>query len=135
MDTTRLVIAAVIGLIVLLALIIRFKLPAMIAILVGAVLIGLGAGMSFEQIIGAVDDGIGNTLKGIALLVGLGSMFGSKSPPAIRDIYPELFDEADEEAEQTIQDSKSVANFINFANAFNRNFDNGDRKSESENNG
>ncbi|MBQ6253271.1 MAG: gluconate transporter [Bacteroidales bacterium] len=77
MDTTRLVIAAVIGLIVLLALIIRFKLPAMIAILVGAVLIGLGAGMSFDQIIGAVDDGIGNTLKGIALLVGLGSMFGS----------------------------------------------------------
>ncbi len=72
-----------------------------------------------------------------AMAVGLfvGSMFGSKSPPAIRDIYPELFDEEDEEAEQTIQDSKSVANFINFANAFNRNFDNGDRKSESENNG
>ena len=77
LDATRLVIAAVIGLVVLLVLIIRFKLPAMIAILVGAVLIGLGAGMTFEQIVGAVDDGIGNTLKGIALLVGLGSMFGS----------------------------------------------------------
>lgn len=77
LDPTRLVIAAVIGLIILLVLIIRFKLPAMIAILVGAVLIGLGAGMSFDQIVEAVDDGIGNTLKGIALLVGLGSMFGS----------------------------------------------------------
>lgn len=77
MDPTRLVIAALIGLVVLLALIIRFKIPAMIAILVGAVLIGLGAGMSFEQIVKAVDDGIGNTLKGIALLVGLGSMFGA----------------------------------------------------------
>ena len=77
LDPTRLVIAAVIGLIILLMLIIRFKLPAMIAILVGAVLIGLGAGMSFDQIVKAVDDGIGNTLKGIALLVGLGSMFGS----------------------------------------------------------
>ncbi len=77
LDPTRLVIAAVIGLIILLVLIIRFKLPAMIAILVGAVLIGLGAGMSFDQIVKAVDDGIGNTLKGIALLVGLGSMFGS----------------------------------------------------------
>jgi GntP family gluconate:H+ symporter/Gnt-I system low-affinity gluconate transporter len=73
----RLIIAAVVGLIILLVLIIRFKLPAMIAILVGAVLIGLGAGMSFDQIVSAVDDGIGNTLKGIALLVGLGSMFGS----------------------------------------------------------
>ena len=77
LDPTRLVIAAVIGLIILLVLIIRFKLPAMIAILVGAVLIGLGARMSFDQIVKAVDDGIGNTLKGIALLVGLGSMFGS----------------------------------------------------------
>ena len=76
-DPTRLVIAAVVGLIILLVLIIRFKLPAMIAILVGAVLIGLGAGMSFDQIVKAVDDGMGNTLKGIALLVGLGSMFGS----------------------------------------------------------
>ena len=77
LDPTRLVIAAAIGLAVLLVLIIRFKIPAMIAILVGAVLIGLGAGMSFDQIVQAVDDGIGNTLKGIALLVGLGSMFGA----------------------------------------------------------
>lgn len=77
LDPTRLVIAAVIGLAVLLALIIRFKVPAMIAIIVGAVLIGLGAGMPLEQIVKAVDDGVGNTLKGIALLVGLGSMFGA----------------------------------------------------------
>lgn len=74
---TRLILAAVLGLAVILLLIIRFKIPAMIAILVGAVLIGLGAGMSFEQIIDSVNDGVGNTLKGIALLVGLGSMFGA----------------------------------------------------------
>lgn len=74
---TRLILAAVLGLAVILLLIIRYKIPAMIAILVGAVLIGLGAGMSFEQIIDSVNDGVGNTLKGIALLVGLGSMFGA----------------------------------------------------------
>ena len=62
------------------------------------------------------------------------SMFGSKSPPPIYEIYPELF-KRDEEVEEQIQESKSAANFINFANAFNRKFDNGDRKSESENNG
>lgn len=73
----RLILAAVIGLVLLLVLIIRFKLPAMIAILVGAVLIGLGAGMSFGEVVDSVNDGVGNTLKGIALLVGLGSMFGS----------------------------------------------------------
>lgn len=77
MDSARLVIVALLGLALLLALIIRFRMQAIIAILVGAVLIGLGAGMSFEQIVESVNDGIGNTLKGIALLVGLGSMFGA----------------------------------------------------------
>ena len=49
----------------------------MISILVGAVGIGLMAGMPLPDIVGSVNEGIGNTLKGIALLVGLGSMFGA----------------------------------------------------------
>lgn len=77
LDTTRLILAAVIGLAILLVLIIKFKIHAMLSILIGAVAIGLIAGMPFEDIVTAVDDGIGNTLKGIALLVGLGSMFGA----------------------------------------------------------
>lgn len=77
LDTTRLVIAAIIGLALLLVLIIKFKVHAMLSILIGASAIGLIAGMPFEEIVTAVDDGIGNTLKGIALLVGLGSMFGA----------------------------------------------------------
>ena len=77
LDTTRLVIAAIIGLALLLVLIIKFKVHAMLSILIGAIAIGLIAGMPFEEIVTAVDDGIGNTLKGIALLVGLGSMFGA----------------------------------------------------------
>ena len=77
LDTTRLVIAAIIGLALLLVLIIKFKVHAMLSILIGAIAIGLIAGMPFEEIVTAVDDGIGNTLKRIALLVGLGSMFGS----------------------------------------------------------
>ena len=77
LNPTRLVIAAIIGLIILLILIIKFHIQAMISILVGALCIGLVAGMPVANIIGAVNDGIGNTLKGIALLVGLGSMFGA----------------------------------------------------------
>lgn len=77
LDPTRLVIAAIIGLVLLLVLIIKFKIQAMVSILVGALTIGLLAGMPFENIVNAVNDGIGNTLKGIALLVGLGSMFGA----------------------------------------------------------
>ena len=77
LDSTRLIIAALIGLALLLLLIIKFKIHAMLSILIGAVTIGLIAGMPFSDIVTAVDDGIGNTLKGIALLVGLGSMFGA----------------------------------------------------------
>lgn len=77
LDPTRLVIGALVGLVILLVLIIKFKVQAMVAILVGAISIGVVAGMPLADIITAVNDGIGNTLKGIALLVGLGSMFGA----------------------------------------------------------
>lgn len=77
LNPTRLVIAAILGMAILLVLIIKFNVQAMIAILVGAISIGLIAGMPASEIIRAVNDGIGNTLKGIALLVGLGSMFGA----------------------------------------------------------
>lgn len=77
LDSTRLIIAALIGLAVLMVLIIKCKVQAMIAILVGAITIGLVAGMPFADIVASVNEGIGSTLKGIALLVGLGSMFGA----------------------------------------------------------
>lgn len=77
LNPTRLVIAALVGLVILLVLIIKFKIQAMVSILIGAIAIGLIAGMPFDSIVTAVNDGIGNTLKGIALLVGLGSMFGA----------------------------------------------------------
>lgn len=77
LDPARLIFAAIIGLVLLLVLIIVCKVQAMIAILVGAVTIGFVAGMPFDMIIASVNEGIGNTLKGIALLVGLGSMFGA----------------------------------------------------------
>lgn len=77
LNPTRLVIAAIIGLAILLVLIIKFHVQAMIAILIGAISIGLIAGMPVTEIINAVNEGIGNTLKSIALLVGLGSMFGA----------------------------------------------------------
>lgn len=76
-DAARLIFAAAAGLILLLVLIIKFKIHAMISILVGALAIGLMAGMPLADIIASVNEGIGSTLKGIALLVGLGSMFGA----------------------------------------------------------
>ncbi|MDR1301762.1 MAG: GntP family permease [Treponema sp.] len=73
----RLIFCAVVGIAVLLVLIIKFKMQPLLAILVSAVLIGAGVGMPLQMIIGSINKGIGNTLQGIALLVGLGSMFGA----------------------------------------------------------
>lgn len=73
----RLITSALIGMAILLLLIIYVKLHPILSILISAVVIGLGAGMSTEAIIGSIGTGMGNTLKGIALLVGLGSMFGA----------------------------------------------------------
>ena len=72
-----------------------------------------------------------------AMTVGMfiGSMFSHDSPPSISDIYPKLFTK-DEEAEEVARETQSAANFINFANAFNKDFDNGSNgTTESENNG
>ncbi len=77
LDPVRLIFAAIVGLILLLVLIIKFKVHAMVSILIGAIAIGLIAGMPASEIVNAVNDGIGNTLEGIALLIGLGSMFGA----------------------------------------------------------
>ena len=80
------------------------------------------------------DDALFSYTNAMTTALFISSMFGSKSPPAIHDVYPELF-EKEEEVEEIRQDAQSAANFVNFANSFNRTFDNGDRKSESENNG
>lgn len=76
-DSTRLVIAALCGIAILLFLIIKVKFQALIAILISAVSIGFIAGMPVTMITDTVTKGMGETLKGIALLVGLGSMFGA----------------------------------------------------------
>lgn len=75
-DPTRLLIAAAVGIIVLLILIIRFKLHPVISMMIAAIIIGIGAGMPLTMISDTVEKGVGKTLQGIALLVGLGSMFG-----------------------------------------------------------
>ena len=75
-DPMRLMIAAAVGIIVLLVLIIKFKLHPVLSMMIAAIIIGVGAGMPLTMIADTVEKGVGKTLQGIALLVGLGSMFG-----------------------------------------------------------
>jgi GntP family gluconate:H+ symporter/Gnt-I system low-affinity gluconate transporter len=76
-NAERLILSAIIGIVFLLVLIIKFKLQPLAAILVSAAAIGFGAGMPPGMIVESINRGIGSTLQGIALLVGLGSMFGA----------------------------------------------------------
>lgn len=76
-DPVRLIIAALCGMVILLTLIIKAKFQPLIAILISALSIGLIGGMPVSMIVDTVNKGMGETLKGIALLVGLGSMFGA----------------------------------------------------------
>ena len=75
-NPTRLLIAAAVGIVVLLLLIIKFKLHPVISMMIAAIIIGVGAGMPLTMISDTVEKGVGKTLQGIALLVGRGSMFG-----------------------------------------------------------
>ena len=78
-EPIRLLLAATVGIVLLLVLIIRFKLHPIISMMIAAIVIGVGAGMPLHLIGETVDDFSlveGAADAGIALLIGLGSMFG-----------------------------------------------------------
>ena len=60
----------------LLLLIIKFKIHPILSLLISALVIGLGAGMPVPTLVSTVEKGAGDTLQGIILLIGLGSLFG-----------------------------------------------------------
>lgn len=77
MIDSTLLIAVFAGIIVLLTLILRFKVQAFIALLIASILVGIIAGMPPLDIITTMKDGMGNTLGFVAMVVGLGAMFGA----------------------------------------------------------
>lgn len=75
-EPSRVLIAAAAGIVLLLLLIIKFKLHPVLSLLISAMVIGLGAGMPVPTLVSTVEKGAGETLQGIVLLIGLGSLFG-----------------------------------------------------------
>ncbi len=75
-EPSRLLIAAAAGILLLLLLIIKFKIHPVLSLLISALFIGLGAGMPVPVLVNTVEKGAGETLQGIVLLIGLGSLFG-----------------------------------------------------------
>ena len=64
------------GIALLLLLILRFKLPAFLALLLASISVGLFAGISITKILSTLQEGMGNTLGFVAIVVGLGILLG-----------------------------------------------------------
>jgi len=74
---SRLIMISILGIAFLLYLIMHLKIHSFISLLVAAIAIGIGVGMPPDMIIQSINIGVSTTLQGIALLVGIGSMFGA----------------------------------------------------------
>lgn len=76
MSAMTLLIIAVAGVAVLLLAVIKFKIPAFLALLTVSVLVAIAAGIPLDEVITSVQSGLGGTLGSVAILVGLGAMLG-----------------------------------------------------------
>lgn len=70
------IVILLIGILVLLFLIIKFEIPAFIALVIVAIGIGVAQGMDLELVMKTVQKGIGSTLGYLALVLGFGAMLG-----------------------------------------------------------
>ncbi|MEO5913660.1 MAG: gluconate:H+ symporter [Luteolibacter sp.] len=68
-----LTLAAIVGLIVLIA---RFKCNAFIALMLASLVVGVGSGMPLPTIAKSFQEGVGNTLGFLAMIIGLGTILG-----------------------------------------------------------
>ncbi len=72
----QLITAAVLGIVVIIALITWLKVHPFIALTIGALGVGIGAGLAPPQAVTSFGNGFGATMTSVGILVGLGSMFG-----------------------------------------------------------
>ena len=75
--TYTLLLAVLAGIVLLLLLILYFRIPAFIALLISGITAGLLAGLSGAEVMETVQEGMGSTLGFVATVVGLGAMFGA----------------------------------------------------------
>lgn len=74
---TQLIFAFVIGITLLILLILKTKVHAFLALIIGAVTIGLLSGMGTTATVKAITDGFGGTLGSIGIIIGFGVMMGA----------------------------------------------------------
>ena len=72
----QLILGIIIGMGLLLALILYFRIHAFLALLISSIVTGLISGLDAEQVMQTVITGMGSTLGYVATVVGLGAIFG-----------------------------------------------------------
>jgi GntP family gluconate:H+ symporter len=74
--TGQLVLAALVGIGVIVLLITRFKMHPFLGLMIGALVVGAIAGLPMADTIVSFSAGVGTTVAGVGLLIALGAMFG-----------------------------------------------------------
>lgn len=77
MEPLTLLLAVAGGIALLLVLILYFKIHPFIGLFLASIAVGLLAGMPHHEILGHLQKGMGETLGFVAVVVGLGSLFGA----------------------------------------------------------
>ncbi len=74
--TGQLILAALLGIALIVGLITRLKLHPFLALTVGSLLVGAVAGMQMADTVTSFSTGVGSTVASVGLLIALGAMFG-----------------------------------------------------------
>ena len=77
MENLQLYLAIISGVAILLFLIMKWKLNAFLSLLFASIWVGLIGGLSGDEIIESISNGMGSTLAFVATIVGLGAIFGA----------------------------------------------------------
>ncbi|MEQ9423601.1 MAG: gluconate:H+ symporter [Cyclobacteriaceae bacterium] len=76
MSITYIAVIVILGVALLLVAVLKYKLNAFIALLIVSIFVGILAGMPLQGILTSIQKGMGNTLGFVAVVVGLGAIFG-----------------------------------------------------------
>ncbi|QLG45726.1 gluconate:H+ symporter [Costertonia aggregata] len=69
-------VIVVAGIVLLFLLIAKFKLNAFISFIIVSLLVGVAEGMDFLKVVDSIQSGLGSTLGGLIMILGLGAMLG-----------------------------------------------------------
>ena len=76
MSPGMLIFIAALGIALLLVLVIQFRLQAFLALIIASLFVAIAGGIPLNEVAQTIQEGMGNTLGFIAIVVGIGTMLG-----------------------------------------------------------